>query len=331
MWRIIFALLLPLNCFAQPITVTSAGETFEVAKLNGFRIAVENKLGTIVITEREQRNHNMVRNNIQVHSAGYVDDYKILSSVTSENNVTLLMEVNVSESKLRNFLLAEPKNTKEFNTDRHQTQINTYYHERRTGDQLISSLMQYYPYNAFNVKQHPYELKIDSRRGTFLVIPYELTWNYDFLVALNNTVRQTHDARTGFMKSPLAYFSIMYKDPKSLFLGESNMYGFNDLTRFNFLKELFTNENEPRLKLTISRSTSQTAINICTVPNFLTGRQRSFYRIGYANEITVFGNERENHSVIVELGRNSEFDLNGITYINISIVANKDCKQQRYR
>lgn len=331
MWRYILALLIPLNCFAQPITITSAGKTFEEAKINGFRIAVENKLGTIVISEREQRNHVMVRNHIQTYSAGYVDDYKILSNVASENNVTLLMEISVSESKLRDFLLTEPQSANQFNTEKHQVQINTYYHERKTGDQLISSLMQHYPYKAFNIKQLPYELKIDSRRGTYLVVPYELTWNYDFLVSLNETVRNTHDAKTGFMKSPMAYFSIMFKDPKSLFLGESNTYGFNDMIRFNNIKQLLTNENEPRVRLTITNNNNQTVINTCVVPNFLTGKQRSFYRIGYANEISIFGNERENSSLRIELGRSTEFDLNGMTFINVSMVANKDCHQQRYR
>jgi hypothetical protein len=116
MWRILIALLLPLNCFAQPIQVTSAGQTFEEAKLNGFRTAIEYKLGTIVISEREQRNFTMVKNNIQTYSAGYVDSFKILSNVSSENNVTLLMEVNVSESKLRDFLLTEPSNTHQFDS-----------------------------------------------------------------------------------------------------------------------------------------------------------------------------------------------------------------------
>lgn len=331
MWRILFALLLPLNCFAQPITITSVGETFEEAKLNGFRTAVEYKLGTLLISEREQQNHKLVRNNIQTYSAGYVESFKILSTVAGTNNVTLVMEVNVAESKLRDFLLTEPSNVNQFNSTFHQTQIDTYFYEREQGDDLIRKLFSHYPKNAFSLRQKPYQLKTDHHRGIVLVIPYEMRWNYNFITALNQTLQHTQDSEYQFFRPKYGRVIVEAKDPNDFLLGKRSVYYFNDLTRIRLVKELMTGENEPRLLLTVTNLQRKTIINTCVYPRYLTGRQRSFYGIGQTKELEIFGNEVEAFEVRVELGRNRSINVNDISHITLSMASNKDCPKNRYR
>ncbi len=331
MWRILFALLLPLNCFAQPIQVTSAGQTFEEAKLNGFRTAIEYKLGTIVISEREQRNFSMVKNNIQTYSAGYVDSFKILSNVSSENNVTLLMEVNVSESKLRDFLLTEPSNTHQFDNHKHQIQIDTYFYERERGDELIRSLFQYYPKNAFTLMQKPYQFKTDVHRGIILVVPYEIRWNYNFIVALNETLKHSQDSSYNIFRPSKGRIIIEAKDPKDLLMGNRDVYYFNDLTRMRLVRELLIGDNEPRLLLSITNLRREVIINKCVYPRYLSGRQRSFYGIGQPGELTIHGNEIEKFEVQVELGRGKTINIRDINHIELSVTRNKDCHKNRYR
>ena len=57
-------LLFPILCLANPITVTVNGKTYEEAKYNAFREAIEYKIGTVVVSEREQENLKLVRNNV---------------------------------------------------------------------------------------------------------------------------------------------------------------------------------------------------------------------------------------------------------------------------
>jgi hypothetical protein len=331
MWRIVFALLVPLNCFAQPINVTSAGETFEEAKLNGFRTAVEYKLGTIAISEREQRNFAMVRNNIQTYSAGYVESFKILSNVASEKNVTLLMEVNVSESKLRDFLLTEPKSVNKFDNHNHQIQIDTYFYERERGDDLIKSLFHSYPKHAFTVNQGRYQFKTDNNRGVLLVVPYEIRWNYKFITALNETLRHTKDSEYNFFRPSQGRIVVEGKDPKDLVLGNTDVYYFNDMSRIKLVRESLIGDSEPRLLLTISKVSNNHVINICVFPKYLSGRQRSFYGIGSSNDLKIYGNEVEKHEIRVELGRGKAINVSDIDNISLSVVSNKDCHKNRYR
>jgi len=332
MWRILFALLLlPLNCFAQPITITSAGETFEEAKLNGFRTAVEYKLGTFVISEREQQNYKLVRNNIQTYSAGYVDSFRILSTVQGDKSVTLVMEVTVAESKLRDFLLTEPTNINQFNGTSHQAQIDTYFYEREKGDDLIRKLFSHYPKHAFSLRQRPYQLKTDYHRGIILVVPYEMRWNYNFLTALNETMRHTQDSEYQFFRPKYGRVIVQSKDPRDYILGNTSIYYFNDLNRIRLVKELMTGENEPRLLLTVSNLRRETIINTCVFPRYLTGKQRSFYGIGQLKELEIFGNEVETFEIKVELGRHRSINVNDINHITLNLVSNKDCPRSRYR
>ena len=62
------------------ITVTGTGSTFERAKQDAFREAVQIKVGSAVVSERMSTVDSLVKDDIIVHSAGYVDDFKVLNT-----------------------------------------------------------------------------------------------------------------------------------------------------------------------------------------------------------------------------------------------------------
>jgi hypothetical protein len=81
MKKLLAGLLWLVAPFANALQVSGEGATLEEAKLNAFRTAIEFAAGSVVVSERESHNYKLVRNEILVYSAGYVTDYKIISSV----------------------------------------------------------------------------------------------------------------------------------------------------------------------------------------------------------------------------------------------------------
>lgn len=331
MKNLLLAVLLLVTPVANALQVSGGGRTFEEAKHNAFRTAIEFVSGSIVASESTSRNYDMVKNEILVYSAGYIDNYKILSKQESKDYVYLILDVEVSSSKLKDFILSQPNKTSEFESDRHQNQINTYFDERDAGDKLIASLTKHYPYKAYNLKQLPYQLKLNVDRNVTLVVPYQLTWNYNYLVALNETLMKTQDSEFHLLNRPPGRIVVMGKSPDSLIIGNRNIYYFNDLVRLEKVKESMIGRNEARIALNITNIRNESVINICIYPLFLTGAQPSFYRKGTRDDLVIFGNEVENGSVKLELGKGDRVNVSEFKNIELKLVPHKDCRHTTRR
>ena len=126
MKRLLSGLLCLVATFANALQVSGQGATFEEAKQNAFRTAIEFTVGSVVTTERESNNYKLVKDEILVYSAGYVTDYKIINTFKSGNQVHVIVDVQVSSSKLSDRILGLGKEVKNFETDKHGNQYQTY-------------------------------------------------------------------------------------------------------------------------------------------------------------------------------------------------------------
>ena len=61
------------------VDVESYASTFEEAKKEGFRLAVEYAVGSLILSETEVRSDRMKRDEIITYASGFVEDFKILS------------------------------------------------------------------------------------------------------------------------------------------------------------------------------------------------------------------------------------------------------------
>ena len=314
---------------ATAIQVSGEGRTFEEAKHNAFRTAIEIVVGTVVASEREAKSYQLVKNDILVYSAGYIDKYTIVSKNETPNYVRLIVDIDVASSKLKDFLLSPPQKIVEFSADSHQAQIDTYYDERRTGDQLIESVIKHYPYKAFNLKQLPYEFKVSTDRKITLIVPYELTWNYNYLISLNETLARVADAETRLFKRAPGRIQIESKSPNNFLIGQTDLHHFNDLVRLNAVKQGFLGDKEVRLQLVVTDIHNKNIINICMYPVFLTGYQNPLYSKSPATDFKIFGNEIEKSAVTISLNNGSRINVSEILHINLKVVTNKDCRYNR--
>lgn len=314
---IVGILLFPLWCFAGTVTVTGIGNDFEEAKYNGFRNAIETHLGTLVLSEREHHNYKTVKNELLVYSSGYIDRYDIVSQQVIRNKINLVMDVTVNSNKISNRIVGQFKDTNNIDGYRIKTQIDTYQSERLNADKVLKNVLEDYPHRAYNIEQLPYRVETDNNRNGMLVMPYKLSWNYNYISSLNDTLAAIQDAEVNIMESvsadtknilvrlfptqgprnytpnrPTSIVSISAKAPNDFVFGKLSKYGFNDTTHPENISAKFYN-HEVRIMARILNRNNTTVWYICHHPLFLSGQSKSFYSIGDYQNISINGNAFE--------------------------------------
>jgi hypothetical protein len=189
----IYAVDLPKTGGDRPtvkVTVEGHGDTLESAKKNAFRLAVEQAVGVVNVSDQEVSGDRLTKDVIGNYSAGYVRGYKILESHQFDNGrYAVTMTVDVASSKIAERMMSRGETSEIVDGDQAQAQLETQIEQRQRGDQLISQVLSSYPQNAYVVNNGNAEFKISNNRNRFVEIPFELEMSGQWLEALDETLR----------------------------------------------------------------------------------------------------------------------------------------------
>lgn len=321
MKKLLSGLLCLVATTAGAIQVTGEGSTFEEAKLNAFKTAIEFEAGAVVVSERESNNYKLVRNEILVYSSGYITDYKIINTIKQGNHVKVLVDVQVASNKLADRILGVGKDAKTFDTDKHSNQYNSYLQGKQNGDRLLQQLLNDYPKKAYNLTQGVHQLKVDVNRNGIIEIPLELKWNYKFIESLNEALKILEDGSNGLFKASPSNVTVMAKDPKDWVIGSKNQYKFNDMNTVSTIAQTLQN-NQPRILVSIKNLSNKIAFQQCYIPDSLSGKKPAFYDA--SNHVVVYGNRIEKNKIQLNFINMHEV-IKEIQSIELNIVADNNC------
>jgi hypothetical protein len=175
------------------VDVVSEGVTVEQARLEGFRTAVNQAVGSVVVTQTQTQNQRLVRDEIVNYSSGFVDRFEILEQQDHHNRVRLKMRVWVAESRLAHRLLGQSYDSQQVPGGRIGAQVETLLEERLQGDRLIEAVMQDYPHRAFDIRVGKSRVKFDDYRRASIITDVTIRWDRRFTDAVRDTLRQTRD------------------------------------------------------------------------------------------------------------------------------------------
>ena len=119
------------------IEVAGQGADAEEARKNGFRLAVEQAIGSLISSESEVQNGRLIRDEIISYAAGYVSNFEIVSTENVNRGSRVVMRVWVKRSALANRLLNESKQSGQVDGATAAVSFKTIVNERQTGDQLL--------------------------------------------------------------------------------------------------------------------------------------------------------------------------------------------------
>lgn len=320
---VMLATLLAFTANANPIRVVGVGVDIESARNNGFSNAIDIYVGTVVVSERELHNYKLTKNEILVYSSGYVDNYKIISQTNIGNQLQLVMDVSVNTNRISNRILGKYTTNESVDGVRIQSQVGTYQTERNNADRLLNNALNDYPYRAYNIEQLPYHITTTNRILQF-VMPYKLSWNYNYLMAISDILEKTQDAKSTFLNRAFSNLTISAKDNKDHVFGKRVTYSFNDITQPQLVVgKLY--DDELRIMARLMNKSNDTVWYICHHPYFLSGKTPAFYSVGDIRNITLHGNAIEQGEVKLDIGPDLNRILKDIHRIQLQIVKSKDC------
>lgn len=165
------------------IEVAGDGSTVEQARNNGFRLAVEQAIGTLISSETEIQDGKIVRDEIISYASGYVDRFETVSQQNTISGFRISMRVWVKRSALADRLLSRSKQSGQIDGARASVKLQTINQERVTGDRLLQTVLNDFPRRAFDIKIEPTNINRQNRIPVVDVI-FTLGWNQDYLRSL---------------------------------------------------------------------------------------------------------------------------------------------------
>ena len=308
----IAALLLAANIAvsADTITVYGYGTDRESAKRDAFNTAIENVCGKNVLSSREHFNGVTTHDKVLAYSSCRVKNHRVIS----ENNGIILVSVAIERLRVSDRLSNQSNNRMLFDNSQLSEQLRSYQKEKIDGDLLIDEVFRDYPYHAYNLQptKTPYVID-DAARNFYLVVPYDLRWNLNYV----NAVRETMDLLSA--KQGVGTIKIIADNPKSIF-DYTTYHNLNDIHRIDRIKNHMRGDKELRLNIVARDRTGKHVVDVCYSPDYKAGG--IFYSIGIPNNISIFGSDKNRGEVKVRL----TFPADVIYDVYVDVVAERDCK-----
>ena len=317
---LIAACLFITNTFANTyIQVVGQGPSLELAKENAFREAIMIRVGTVVVSERESTITKLKRDDISVYSAGYVNDYKIISVVNYGSIVKVTVDVLVADSKLVNQRLNSGSTTSTINGENAFVNYKTFIDQKNKADKLMKTVLSSYPGSAYIVEQSPYQIGVDSFRSAILSVHYKLKWNYDYIISFNELMSLVEDTKYGMFDRAPSNVIILGKNPKDYILGEKKHYRFTDVILLDRLKDSMTHGREAKLKLSITDNSLNNLVSQCFNIN------NTYFSVGDPRSIVLYGNTKEEGVLQLRIPVEYNSILQRASNIQVSVVPFNQC------
>lgn len=305
------------------IEVDSRGDTFEDAKNEAFKLAIEQAVGSLILSETESKNYRLRRNDIVTYASGYVDRFEITNRRQFAGETRLSMKVWVAHSAIAGRLLHQQTEPREISGNSIAAQIQTFQQQQQSGDRVLNTVLQDFPHRAFDVSMEPARVFVDNQRQGQLQVPFVVSWSQSYLKALEETLRNINQypqctsmlanctrARTRF-ELAVNWFA---KDPGAW---------FNDDAAFNLAMSNMVLDR-PVYRMTLSTTSGQKLIYCYNASELVDGfdyRPRYLASVG-AGLVKINGHNRERIVLTVPL---SQLPVQDITQATVDIVRQTRC------
>lgn len=304
------------------IRVQARGENEVAAREEAFRVAVNQAVGSLMLSNTETQNGNVIRHEIINYASGYIHDFQIIGQRRVDNRVEMTLDIWVKKSGIADRIFGESRGTSKISGSQMHEQYQSLLHERQQGDRVLETVLQDYPRRAYSVKVLGHRQRIGSNRELELEIDTELSWDVNFLRALHEALGVTGNQNV----QPHHHVTSVNYNTGGFFNSQIRV-GFDDNYRSELLYRYFSGSN-PHIMVKIKQS-NDTALRICFSHNELTlTSYRPARRFVHSDErrTTIDGrlvtNPRLNFQIPARLAR----DLSGI---EVEIVPQKVCEPHR--
>jgi len=273
-----------------PIRVTGMGSTFTEAREDAFRQAIETKIKSVVVSQREHRNDNTTKNEVLVHSAGYVSSYNMIDSYVKNKVYYVTLDVTVNSSKYADRILGNMPQPQLIDGYEANASYRTAVQARDSWNSIVKMIMDDWPRRAFNIDQGTAYTSLSDRNTLLINIPYVLSWNIHYLNAFEELLSMVSDGRGSFLNPP--------NTNQFTFVGGSGRsYVFASKAKTYNLQKMMLNKKHPQLFVTFKNRDGNVLGNVCTK---IEGSNTMLYNLGDPSYMSIYVRNVFNGKVTVE-------------------------------
>lgn len=238
------------------IQVVGQGATAEESRLNGFRLAVEQAVGSVIASETETRNSRLVRNEIISYASGYVSRFEIVQQQNTAQGVSTTMRVWIKRNGIANRLLHTGNSAVEINGSQAAVAVATLQHERSQGDRLVNSVINDFYRQGMRIQATAPTVSFDNNRQAVLTVPYQLEWNQDYLESLWQALRATSQG------TPTTETMPRISMPRGFMRSFGRTVGFTDSHRIDQILDTMVS-TRPTIHMTLTSRSGATVLTGC--------------------------------------------------------------------
>jgi hypothetical protein len=187
---ILMAVLCINTAWANPFRVSGSGSTESQATQSALRSAVEQSK-SVVLTESQVSNNNLVKNDIISYSSAYVEKYQVVSSKNQNQQWTVIADVWVKDNIIADRIIGRFSSDAVIDgkslTGQADRLLTSKERTANQGMQLLNTVLADYPTRALTPTVLNSQLQVQGA-GAVFVIKYDLQWSNNFLSALKETL-----------------------------------------------------------------------------------------------------------------------------------------------
>jgi hypothetical protein len=333
------------------VQVESTAQTPAQARAEGFKLAVSQAVGTLVVAESEVKNQELVRNEIIQYSSGYIQDFKILGETQVGSMTRVVMDVWVTESKIADRLLNVSKADGAIDGEKSAAQYRSNLNQLQSGDRLLELVLRDFPRKAFDINVGKSVLTMPSR-SIQIQIPISVSWNGTYISSLTEVLDKVRQGQSGnYYGGPNWAAVIRYKNKTDWFMSTAS---FRDRMKLELIEANLIG-SQPLIKLTIKDEVGRPLFNECYryaglsgaylgEPALMIGYVRDrygnvggqFFSYGgefgersnlHSADLSIYGDFKDNLNLIVDLPPQIAIErLGGMSKTEVTIVRINECK-----
>lgn len=169
------------------IRVQSTGATETEARNEAFRLAVDQAVGSLLVSETKIQNGNLQSHETINYSSGYIHNFEYVN-IHRNNKVVLQIDVWVKKSKIAERIDLKNNDQGKLQGGRIAESFHSLQQQELAGDRILTSILDDFPERAVNIKIKDIEY-INDNRTPVLQVSFNVWWKKKYIASLREALQ----------------------------------------------------------------------------------------------------------------------------------------------
>lgn len=297
------------------IRVEATAPSEAEARTQAFRLAVEQAVGSLLLSETAVQDGEVKRHEIISYSSGYIRDFEVVDVKRGPWGASLVVDVWVAGSKIADRLGVRARSKGDLAGGKIAESLASIQQQNTSGDAVVRAVLSDFPERAWNITSNNVEYFIENRIPV-LVIDFSVAWRPGFVQSLEEAMSEVAESTSAEYQGPGVVF-----DRKPCVFCTNKSY-ITDQSRGSLLVQN-TYWRFPRVLVTVYDKMKRPVLKQCVYYAGLEGID--LYHNLYGNttyQFKLYTKKVLQNSLRLDLSRS---DVSNLDNVELSVVRKSHC------